>query len=300
MGMEIKGDDCMIKQIGHNALRVSDMGKSVAFYQDIVGMTKEFEVFDEANNPWIVYLRAGEKQFLELFYDGVRDHSRDYDGKKIGYHHFCVEVEDLEKTGQRLLDAGYINNTATQPGRDHNQGYWINDPDGNAVEFVCYSPKSPHVLSNKGERKKSNLPISGIAHVTFATEDMGKSLHFYQNILGFERIYDMPDDDGNDWLIYLRVCDGQCIELFYNGEIKYSPKTENPTGFMHLCLEVENIEKIAEHLRKNGITLTVEPLQGKDHNWQCWANDPDGNPIEFMQIDPKSPQAQRKKKEEQQ
>jgi len=283
----------MIKQIGHNALRVTDMGKSVAFYQDVVGMTKEFEVLDEAGNPWIVYLKAGERQFLELFYDGVRDHSRDYDGKKIGYHHFCVEIKDLEKTGERLLDAGYINSTETKPGGDHNQGFWINDPDGNAVEFVNYSPKSPHVLSNKCEAKrKCNEKISGIAHVAFVTKDMEKSLHFYQNILGFEIIHEMPDESGNDWLIYLRVCDGQYIELFYNGEIEYSPKTENPTGFMHICLEVEDVEKMAQHMRKNSVNLTVEPQQGKDHNWQCWVNDPDGNPIEFMQIDPKSPQAQ--------
>ena len=283
----------MIKQIGHNALRVSDMEKSIAFYRDVVGMTKEFDIPDDKGNPWIVYMKAGDAQFLELFYGGTRDHTRDYDGKKIGYHHFCVEVEDLEQTGQRLMKAGYINSTQTHPGRDHNAGFWINDPDGNAVEFVKYSPESPHVKSNRnGKREPHKSLLNGLAHVTFTTEDMEKSLHFYNKVLGFERIYDMPDDDGNDWLIYLRVCDGQYIELFFNGEIKYRPQTESPTGFMHLCLEVEDVEKIAEHMRKNNVALTVEPQQGKDHNHQCWVNDPDGNPIEFMQIDPKSPQAQ--------
>ena len=33
------------------------------------------------------------------------------------------------------------------------------------------------------------------------------------------------------------------------------------------------------------------PRQGRDKNWQCWVDDPDGHRIELMQIDPASPQA---------
>ena len=282
----------MIKQIGHNALRVTDMDKSVAFYQDVVGMTKEFEIFDDEGKPWIVYLKIGNKQFLELFYGGIRDHTRDYDGQKIGYHHFAVEVDDLVKTGERLLAAGHINSIETKEQPDYNSGFWINDPDGNAVEFVKYSQKSPHMLSNKdGERPKPTTLLSGIGHMAFVTKDMEKSLHFYKDVLGFERIFDLKDENGKDWLIYLRICDGQYIELFYDGKIIYNPQNDNPSGFAHMCLEVCDINKVAEHLKKSGVKLDVEPLQGKDHNWQCWAKDPDGNPIEFMQIDPKSPQA---------
>jgi len=286
----------MIKQIAHNAIRVSDMDKSVKFYEEVVGMTKEFEVNDNDGNPWIVFLKAGQEQFLELFYGGVREHERDYFHKNIGYHHFCVEVEDLEKTGERLLAAGYIKDVKTTPGRDHNSGYWIHDPDDNAVEFVCYSPKSPHVASNKTKRPKTNKPLTGIGHVAYTTEDMQKSLHFYRDILGFEIIHELDDEDGNDWLIYLRVCDGQYIELFYGGKNKldYSP---NPTGNMHLCFEVEDIQETASYLKKNGLHLFIEPMQGNDGNWQCWTNDPDGNPVEFMQIGPDSPQAKCIKKE---
>jgi len=43
-------------------------------------------------------------------------------------------------------------------------------------------------------------------------------------------------------------------------------------------------------LKDNGIEVFWDPVQGLDKNWQCWA-DPDGNPIEFMQIDPDSSQA---------
>lgn len=43
-------------------------------------------------------------------------------------------------------------------------------------------------------------------------------------------------------------------------------------------------------MKQNGVPLDVEPQQGKDLNWQCWARDPDGNRIEFMAMHPDSPQ----------
>ncbi|GAB6928492.1 VOC family protein [Paenibacillus sp. JCM 10914] len=131
--------------------------------------------------------------------------------------------------------------------------------------------------------------IKGIAHLAFDVADMEKSLHFYCDILGFSRAFDIPNDQGEPWIEYIKVCDGQFIELFYGGQNKPEP-VKRPIGFSHLCLEVEDINSIAEHLRKFGVTLDVDPVQGKDFNWQCWARDPDGHRIEFMQLDPKSPQ----------
>ena len=37
--------------------------------------------------------------------------------------------------------------------------------------------------------------------------------------------------------------------------------------------------------------LDVEPMQGKDLNYQCWCQDYDGNKIEFMQLDQNSMQS---------
>lgn len=129
--------------------------------------------------------------------------------------------------------------------------------------------------------------LKGLAHMAFVVEDMEKSLHFYSDILGFERTFDLNDEDANPWLIYLKVRDGQFIELFYGGNRQYTNR--KAAGFEHFCFEVEDINEIAVHLEKHGV-LDVKPSQGKDFNYQCWAKDPDGNRIEFMQIDPRSPQ----------
>lgn len=131
--------------------------------------------------------------------------------------------------------------------------------------------------------------IKRIGHIALTVEDMDKSLHFYCNILGFQRAFELHDNEDRPWIEYIKVCDGQFIELFHGGLNKAEP-VQKAIGFNHLCLEVQDIHEIAKHLKANGVVLDVEPKQGKDTNYQCWAKDPDGNRIEFMQLMPGSPQ----------
>jgi lactoylglutathione lyase len=131
--------------------------------------------------------------------------------------------------------------------------------------------------------------IKRIGHLALTVEDMDQSLHFYCDVLGFRRAFDIKSDDGQPWIEYIQVCDGQFIELFYGGRHKAEIRP-GQIGFNHLCLEVDNIQEIAAHLKSHGIPLDVEPKRGKDNNYQCWVKDPDGNRIEFMQMDPSSPQ----------
>ncbi len=131
--------------------------------------------------------------------------------------------------------------------------------------------------------------IKGIAHVAYTVSNMEKALHFYCDQLGFEKAFEIKDDNGNPWINYIKIGNGQFIELFYGGKIRTSSE-QNEAGFSHLCLEVDDIRKVAETLEKKGLTLDVKPKQGKDFNWQCWIKDPDGNRIELMQISPQSPQ----------
>ena len=64
------------------------------------------------------------------------------------------------------------------------------------------------------------------------------------------------------------------------------------TAINHFCLECADLDATASALRAAGVTLTVEPKMGADHNRQCWIEDPDGNRIEFMQMGPNSMQVE--------
>ena len=135
--------------------------------------------------------------------------------------------------------------------------------------------------------------IKGIGHVAFKVTDMERSMHFYCDILGGKRAFSLEHPQtGEPWIEYVGLADGLFIELFYNG----TPRTENNddehlTGFLHICVEVDDIFEITDRIKKNGGTMFREPAQGSDNNWQAWVIDPDGNRIELMKLEPNSPQS---------
>ena len=127
--------------------------------------------------------------------------------------------------------------------------------------------------------------IKGITHIALNVKDMEKSVRFYCGALGFKAAFDICNDKGEPWIKYIKAGAGQFIELFYNGTEEFGKGS-----FAHLCFEVDDINGIAEQIKAGGAPLTSEPRQGRDRNWQCWTKDPDGNPIELMQLSPESPQ----------
>ena len=129
--------------------------------------------------------------------------------------------------------------------------------------------------------------ITSIAHVAYRVQDLEKSLDFFCRILGLEEAFRLLHDDGEPWLVYLRVGDSGFIELFPEGKKRF-PTSPEAIGFAHLCLYVDDIFAAVDQLRERGLECPGAPTLGKDGNWQYWIKDPDGNDIELMQLMPDS------------
>lgn len=127
------------------------------------------------------------------------------------------------------------------------------------------------------------MEIRGIAHTAYNVSNIEKSLHFYTEILGFEKLFTLTLGDGRT-LLYLKIGENQFVELFYGGNLPQDQK-EKPLmiGYEHLCLEVSDIFSAAQELKQKGVCLTEEPSKGLDGNYQLWISDPDSNRIELMQ-----------------
>lgn len=133
--------------------------------------------------------------------------------------------------------------------------------------------------------------ITGIAHSAVTVRDMEESLRFYTKALGFQQAFELPNpENGKPWIIYLSICPGQFLELFYGGESAHT-WNDRLVGFNHLCLEVDDIDKAVQAILDAGYELDSMPEKGSDHNWQAWVSDPNGVRIELMKIMPESPQA---------
>ena len=130
------------------------------------------------------------------------------------------------------------------------------------------------------------MAITDIGHIALACHDLEASLAFYERI-GIREAFRLLRDDGSVWLVYLHVSGDRFIELFPDGP----PSGTKPAGsFRHICLMTDDIHALVADLEAKGIAFDRGISEGADYNLQAWVTDPDGNPIEFMQIGNRSPQ----------
>lgn len=131
------------------------------------------------------------------------------------------------------------------------------------------------------------MAITDLGHVAYGVSDLDASLRFYE-LLGIKEAFRLTREDGSVILVYLHVSGDRFIEVF--PEQPGTERVSGATSYRHLCLVSDDIVNDIEHLRANGVTIDVEPKIGLDANTQSWFKDPDGNPIELMQLAAISPQ----------
>lgn len=62
------------------------------------------------------------------------------------------------------------------------------------------------------------IKFSGIGHVAIRCKNFEEEYEFYTKVLGFKKILDIYDENGEAWITYLRVKKKQYIELFHKTE----------------------------------------------------------------------------------
>lgn len=93
-------------------------------------------------------------------------------------------------------------------------------------------------------------------------------------------------DDGEAWPGRYRPCGAES-----DGCRAGRAPGSDATAINHFCLECDDLDATAAGLRSAGIQLTVEPM-GSTIIVKAGIEYPDGNRIEFMQMSPKSMQAE--------
>ena len=133
------------------------------------------------------------------------------------------------------------------------------------------------------------MAITDIGHTALACADLDASLAFYSS-LGITESFRLKRDDGSTILVYLHIAGDRFLELFPGGPDAATRADKGAVSFRHLCLMSDDLEADLDRLRENGVAIDRDISIGLDANKQAWITDPDGNPIELMQISPISPQ----------
>ncbi len=103
----------------------------------------------------------------------------------------------------------------------------------------------------------SSSYIKKIAHITIGVSDLKKSVPFFQDVLGLEKM--------GEWPAYA---------IFDIAGVSFGLERQKKT---EICLAVENVDKVYQDLRDKGVKFTSEP---KDQPWgvrDAAFVDPDGN-----------------------
>ena len=127
----------MITDLGHVALRVHDLDRSLAFYAQL-GLSESFRLHHDDGSLMLVYLHIGGDRFLELFPDGPSPPP-----PSGSFMHLCLVTGDLHAEVAELEAHGVTIDRPPTLGLDHNWQAWVSDPDGNAVELMQLSETSP-------------------------------------------------------------------------------------------------------------------------------------------------------------
>lgn len=137
----------MIKSLGHLCFRTHQLPVMMAFYRDVLGLTVKFSLKHDDGTEFGYYFAAGNTTFIEIFDDAGAVKQWGGENRTLKpnqgtfYNHFCLEVTGLEAFVARLEAMG-VKVRPIAVGMDHSKQAWINDPDGNAIELMEYTPQS--------------------------------------------------------------------------------------------------------------------------------------------------------------
>ncbi len=126
----------------HTMVRIRDIGESLDFFCNKMGMTEVRRYENEAGRFTLIFLaarddvergKAEQAPLLELTYNWPDENGNveDYTGGR-NFGHLAYRVDNIYETCQHLMDLGVVIN---RPPRDGNMAF-IKSPDGISIELL--------------------------------------------------------------------------------------------------------------------------------------------------------------------
>jgi lactoylglutathione lyase len=266
--------------IANITFKVSDLAKSRAYYQGILGLPETFDLKDSSGKVTSVYFKVNDEQYVEITPNLMP-------GDLIREGRVAFQSSDLEKLHAIYVERG-VQPGNIEKGPDGNPVFRVIDPQGNALDFLQYVPGSQQSLA-RGKFLTDTRITTHILHVGIMMKDRTTGMPFYHKL-------------GLDNLRTLSGSRGEYVELpasDRNLETKDSPlDPNNPAthdqyvrevygAVYHMGLEVPDIRVARDTLQKRGgySDVRVRATVGNNRHWLIHLFDPDGSRSEIMSKD---------------
>lgn len=132
------------KRLGEIVIRTPRLDPMMKFYRDIIGLT-EYKSFNFAKFYKVSDDLKGHPQILALFDENIPSNGpgepqfKDHIVHNSPIHHlaFAMTIDDFNAELKRFKNLGIELRTAKYKEMGW-RSFYLYDPDGNTVEFVCY------------------------------------------------------------------------------------------------------------------------------------------------------------------
>jgi catechol 2,3-dioxygenase len=188
-------------RLGGVRLQVSDLERSLAFYERVLGLRVAERTADRAtltahdDDAPLVELRA---------IPGTRSVSR---RARIGLYHFAILLPDRASLGRFVRHLGEIGAPAGAGDHLVSEAFYLQDPDGLGIEVYADRPRDAWrrvgrqlmmatdpvdvagLVRSAGDAPWTGMPAgTTMGHVHLHVGDLARASAFYSEALGFDRI----------------------------------------------------------------------------------------------------------------
>jgi catechol 2,3-dioxygenase-like lactoylglutathione lyase family enzyme len=252
--------------VSHVTLRVNELGRSRAFYEDFLGFTA-----GPAKGGRGLLMAINDRQYVELV-PGLRPQEDRLD-------HVALQTEDVEAVRRYLAVRGVVPTSAVGREGGGNRAFTVRDPDGHTLELVEHvgdgwplrTTASPGAISAR------------LLHGGILVGDLTAATRFYSDVLGLAETWRGSRSGTELSWTNMRVPDGQdYLEFMLYGRLP-APGARGTEH--HICLEVPDVEQAKARLAKRPYAYR-RPMGvqvGVNRQRQLNLFDPDGTRVELME-----------------
>jgi glyoxylase I family protein len=124
-------------------------------------------------------------------------------------------------------------------------------------------------------------------HTALSVSNLERSQRFYQTVFGLKLLTRAERKELQVTFIQLQSSNDTILELFQHEVPVSNPEDQmdfRKVGLKHLAFVVEHIEGAIEIALMNGASLLSRPKAGKTVSRSAFVSDPDGIPIELVEL----------------
>lgn len=274
-------------ELHHVDILTNDMGKSLAFYQEKLGMQLVFH--SDAGGTDVAFLadRANTNFYIELVGPPFIDF-QDTFFKKHGalMDHFSFLVEDADAWYEKLRPEGIEFVTKPEEFLGVKEFYFY-DASGTIGEMMMFLDPSLDFAAPAGSESTNGVEYR-LHHISITCRDIPELERFYVEKIGMQTIRENREEGyiflADPELIADKSREAPTLELMgppglWERDLafldRYGP------GIDHLCIVVDDVDAAHEELVSNGVEFDVEPMD-YEGNRIAFFKDPNGIDIELM------------------